>query len=180
MPYLIAAVVVVGVLCVLDLLLTYGVIRRLREHTELLSKRPAGMPDIIIGPGSTVGWFTATTVEGDALSAEDLPADTLVGFFSPGCGACGEKLPKFVDAAAAHPGGQEHVLAVVIGSEEDSKEQVAALSPKARVVVAQHGHEIENAFEVKGYPGFVLVGDDLVVKVSGDLELVAAAAEAVA
>ena len=37
MPILIAAVVVVGCLCLLDLLLTFGVIRRLREHTSMLT-----------------------------------------------------------------------------------------------------------------------------------------------
>ena len=37
MPIVIAAVTIVGVLCVLDLLLTFGVIRRLREHTAMLA-----------------------------------------------------------------------------------------------------------------------------------------------
>jgi thiol-disulfide isomerase/thioredoxin len=176
MSYLIAAGVVVGVLCLLNLLLTYGVIRRLREHTELLAQRPAGMPDIIAGAGSMVGAFTATTVEGDQLTADDLEPGTMVGFFSPGCGACVEQLPKFVDAAAAHPGGQDRVLAVVIGTQEDTAEQVAALSPKARVVVATGGAEIEKAFAVQGYPGFALIGDARVVTVSGGLTAVADAA----
>jgi thiol-disulfide isomerase/thioredoxin len=179
MSYLIAAVVVVGVLCLLNLVLTYGVIRRLREHTELLAQRSAGVPDAIAGAGSTVGTFTATTVDGDELAADDLEPGTLVGFFSPGCGACVEQLPKFVDAAAAHPGGQARVLAVVVGAEEDAAEQVALLSPKARVVVAPFGAEIEKAFAVKGYPGFALVGDARVVAVSGVLTEVADAAATV-
>lgn len=176
MPYVIAAVVVVGVLCVLDLLLTYGVIRRLREHTELLSRRPAGIPDIIIDAGSTVGSFAATTVDGDVLAEDDLAAGTIVGFFSPGCGACVEKLPTFVKVAAANPGGPDRALAVVVGGEEDTREQVAALAPAARVVVVQPGHEIETAFEVKGFPAFVLIGAGGVVTVSGGLEAVVAAA----
>ena len=32
-----AAIVVMGLLCLIDLLLTFGVIRRLREHTEQLA-----------------------------------------------------------------------------------------------------------------------------------------------
>jgi thiol-disulfide isomerase/thioredoxin len=180
MSYLIATVVVMGVLCVLNLLLTYGVIRRLREHTELLAQRPADLPDIVAGAGSTVGRYTATTVDGDALVADDLATGTLVGFFSPGCGACVEQLPRFVDAAAAHPGGQDRVLAVVVGGEEDVAEQVAALSPKARVVVAEHGSEIEKAFGVTGYPGYALIGAARVVMVSGGLDAVAAAAMGVA
>jgi hypothetical protein len=178
MPHLVAAVVVVGVLCVFNLLLTYGVIRRLREHTKLLSYRPAGLPDIIVGAGSMVGAFSASTIDGDLLSVDDLATGTMVGFFSPGCSACGEQLPKFVDAAAAHPCGQGHVLAVVIGSEDDAKEYVSSLLLKARVVVQPHGSEIEKAFAVKGYPSFALVGADGVVTVSGDLEEVATAAKA--
>jgi thiol-disulfide isomerase/thioredoxin len=178
-PYLVAAVVIVGILCLLDLVLTYGVIRRLREHTEQLAQRPATpFPDIIIGAGSTVGAFTATTEDGESISADDLQVDTLVGFFSPWCGACEEKLPSFLDAAAAHPGGRDHALAVVIGPAEDAKEQVAALSPKARVIVAPHGHDIEKAFEITGFPCFALLGEDLVVKASGALEAVAAKAAA--
>jgi thiol-disulfide isomerase/thioredoxin len=184
MPYLIATVVVVvvvvGVLCVLNLLLTWGVIRRLREHTELLAQRPAEFPDIVARAGSTVGGFTATTVDGDALIADDLATGTLVGFFSPGCGACVEQLPRFVDAAAAHPGGRNRVLAVVVGAEEDVAGQVAALSPKARVVVAEHGSEIEKAFGVTGYPGYALIGAARVVMVSGGLDAVAAAVKGVA
>jgi len=37
MAILSAAIVVVGLLCLADLLLTFGVIRRLREHTEQLT-----------------------------------------------------------------------------------------------------------------------------------------------
>lgn len=178
MVYLAAAVVVVGVLCVLNLLLTYGVIRRLREHNELLGQRRAGMPDLVIGAGSAVGAFTASTIDGDPLNVDDLATGTLVGFFSPGCSACVEQLPRFVDVAAAHPGGQDRVLAVVVGSEDGAAEYVSSLSPKARVVVEPHGSEIEKAFTVKGYPVFALVGAGGVVTVSGDLEKVAAAANA--
>jgi thiol-disulfide isomerase/thioredoxin len=180
MPYLVAAVVVIGVLCLLNLLLMYGVIRRLREHTESLAQRPARTPDIIAGAGSVVGAFTATTVDGDELAAEDLLPGTLVGFFSPGCGACVELLPKFVDYAATHPGGQDRVLAVVVGPEAETGDQMMALSPKARVVVASFDAEIVKAFEVQGYPGFALVGDARVVTVSGGLTAVAAAVKAIA
>lgn len=178
MVYLTVAVVVVGVLGVLNLLLTYGVIRRLREHTELLAQRPSAMPDVIAAAGSVVGAFAASTVDGGTVGADDLAAGTMVGFFSPGCSACVEQLPRFVDAAAAHPGGQDRVLAVVVGAEDGAAEYVSSLSPKATVVVERHGSEIEKAFAVKAYPGFALVGADGVVTVSGDLEKVAVAANA--
>ncbi|MFG6194312.1 hypothetical protein [Nonomuraea sp. JJY05] len=180
MPYLIAAVVLLGVLCSLNLLLTYGVVRRLREHTELLARRRADGPEAIIGAGSAVGAFTATTVDGDELAAKDLLAGTLVGFFSPGCGACVKLLPEFIDAAAVHPGGRDRVLAVVAGPEAEATDQVTALSPMARVMVASFDAEIVKAFEVLGYPAFALVGDARVVTVSGGLTAVATAVKAMA
>jgi thiol-disulfide isomerase/thioredoxin len=182
MSYLIAAVVVVGVLCVLNLLLTYGVIRRLREHNELLAHRgQLAVPDLVVGAGSLVGPFSAATVDGDELIADDLVPGTLVGFFSPDCPACDEQLPKFADVAAAHPGGPERVLAVMIAPGEVAAEQVAALSSRARLVVVPPGAEIEKAFGVKGYPAFALLGEDRVVTASGMLNaVVGATAEAVA
>ncbi|MGI5128073.1 hypothetical protein ACQEVB_14785 [Pseudonocardia sp. CA-107938] len=176
MAYLAAAVVVVGVLAVLNLLLSYGVIRRLREHSALLAQRPAGLPNAIAAAGSVVAPFTATTVDGRTVGV-DLAPGTLVGFFSPGCSACVEQLPLFVDAAAAHPGGPERVLAVVLGAAEGAEKYVDALSPQATVVVDRHGTEIENAFAVRAYPGFAMVGDGRVVTVSGRLAEVTAVAK---
>jgi len=158
MPYLIAAVVVVGVLCLFNLLLLYGVIRRLRTQPE---HHPAG----IARAGSVVGAFTAATTEGTELTAEDLLPDTLVGFFSPGCSACVGELPKFVDLAAGRP--QDRVLAVVVGPETAAAEQVSQLEPKAQVVVAQLGAEIVRAFDVQGYPSFAVVGADRELTTSG-------------
>lgn len=178
MQYLIAAVVIVGMLCVLNLLLTYGVVRRLREHGELLAQGPAAMPAPLAGVGSVVGEFTAITVDGDELVADDLAAGTLVGFFSLGCSGCLRELPRFVDAAAAHPGGPGRVLAVVIGGDEDAAEQVAALSPTARVVVAPPGAEIEKAFGVQGYPAFALLGEGRVVTAASGMLSAVADAEA--
>src|SRR6266540_695110 len=47
MRYLAAAVVLVGLLCSIDLILTLGVIKRLREHGEVLSRRGPWMSAIL-------------------------------------------------------------------------------------------------------------------------------------
>jgi thiol-disulfide isomerase/thioredoxin len=180
MTTLIAAVVLLALLCLANLVLTYGVIRRLREHTALLSQSAGGPPpDLILGPGSTVGPFTATTVDGAVVDGDDLAAGTLVSFFSPGCGACATQLPEFVQLAGNHPGGQDGVLAVVVGEEAESAEQLAALAPVARVVLAQPGHEIETAFRVQGFPSFAVIGDERTIRLSGGLRAVAPAATVV-
>lgn len=173
MPFLITAVVLVGLLCVLDLILTFGVIRRLRAHTAQLSTMAQIPPALVLGAGATVGSFEATTVDGSTVASADLSDRTLVGFFSPDCSLCKTELPRFVELAAAHPGGADQVLAVVVG-DGATDPYVLDLAPVARVVVAPPGHAIESAFQLRGYPTFALIGEEQVVRVAGSLDSVAA------
>ncbi|MGW1077954.1 TlpA family protein disulfide reductase [Streptomyces sp. NPDC002537] len=163
MPVLIAAVVLVGALCTLDLILTLGVVKRLREHTALISKLASSSPGRppVIGVGEEVGEFSAVAVDGDVVTRESLVGDTLVAFFSPSCGPCHEMLPKFVEYARAVDGGRDQVLAVVVGSPDRAKSQVTELSPVARVVV-EGGSEavLADAFQIKGFPTLLKVGQD--------------------
>jgi thiol-disulfide isomerase/thioredoxin len=168
-PYLVAGMLLVGGLCLLDLVLTLGVIRRLRVHTELLSRRgPGGQPPPMIPAGSTAGDFTTTTVDGETVSRAGLEAQTLVGFFTPHCGACKERLPDFVASAAAAPGGRDRVLAVIVGSVEDAAEYRDELSAVARVVIEEGSTgSIVGALQVTAYPTFVVLDGDATVLASG-------------
>ncbi|MEV7806795.1 TlpA disulfide reductase family protein [Microbispora sp. NPDC088329] len=157
MPFLIALVVLVGVLCVLDLLLTLGVIRRLRVHGEMLAARPAAQPEPMLAAGGTARPFSAVTVDGVPLSDTSLADPTLLGVFSTGCPACVERLPLFVERARAFPGGRDHVVAVVVGPEDAAAEDVRELRPVAHVVVEDHGGAVARAFRVTGFPSFALV-----------------------
>ncbi|MEV1329730.1 hypothetical protein AB0J20_09165 [Micromonospora costi] len=139
MPVLVAATVLLGLLTLVNLLLILGVVRRLREHTELLS-RPSPRDDARVLPaGATVGDFTATTTDGQPVSRDALVDETLVGFFSPGCDACDALLPEFIDRAATAPRGRAGVLAVVEADQDAAQRYVAMLSPVARVVRQQPG-----------------------------------------
>src|SRR5258708_33673625 len=109
-----SAVALVGVLCLLDLVLTFGVIRRLREHTRLLAQAGPGRPPELLDPGASIGEFEAATIEGETLSLAALKLETVVGFFSPTCKPCRELLPGFVDRAAGLR--REQVLAVILGN----------------------------------------------------------------
>jgi hypothetical protein len=170
MSYLTAAVLIVGVLCVLDLVLTFGIIRRLREHTELLSRRadgPRGSLDIVISPGQVVGDFAAVTTDGDPLSRAALTGQTLVAFVSPDCKGCTERLPGLVERAQVMPGGRTQVLAVVAGEQDTNAELRAMLEPVARVVTDGHYDALAQAFKVRGFPAFALVAGGGVVVASG-------------
>jgi hypothetical protein len=164
MAALVAAVVLVGLLGLVNLLFTFGVIRRLREHTELLDqlgRRSVGAPvAAILEPGRTVADFDTTTVDGDRLTG--LAGTTLVGVFSPGCPACAEQLDHFVAYARTLPGGRSQVLTVVVGTEAESASYVERLEASARVVREPMDGPMSTALAVRGFPAFAVVDGDVV------------------
>jgi peroxiredoxin len=159
MPFLTAAVVLVGALCVLDLVLTLGVIRRLRELATTSADR-RGAPSADIEVGTPVGDFETVTSAGEHLSRAELTEDTLVAFFAPGCAPCVEKLPGFTAHAAVRPGGRRRVLAAVVGEPAEAREFAEPLAAVARVVVEEPGGALSRAFGVHAYPTMLRVAPD--------------------
>jgi thiol-disulfide isomerase/thioredoxin len=162
MPYLAAAVVLVGVIAVLDLLLTVGVVRRLREQADALRElRQASDSDadveVILPAGRTVAEFSAGTVSGRTLSRDGLTGTTLVGFFSPHCEPCRDQLPDFLAYAAGFDGA---VVAVAAGEPAETASLVAELAAVAEVVTQPENGPLEKAFGVRGYPALCLVEPD--------------------
>ncbi|MFI6456364.1 TlpA disulfide reductase family protein [Streptosporangium amethystogenes] len=197
MPFLTAAVVLVGMLCLLDLLLTFGVIRRLREHTthleKLLGDSRSGDPFPALG--ERVGEFAATTTDGEPVSRDLLAGETVVAFFSPGCGPCREKVPVFVELARERALDRQQLLAVVVDETKEpvgtagtagtqpggveAKEMAEALAPVARVVLEGEEHPVATAFTVHAFPAFCLVDAEGVVRaVTSDLDQLLVATQA--
>lgn len=166
MAYLAAAVVLVGVLCILNLVLTFGVVRRLREHTRIISKVTQAEPNIA-GPGTRIGDFNVESVAGAIVSASTLVEGTLVGFFTPGCGPCEERMPKFIDYASASGRSRDRVLAVVAAADElDAADYVRRLSAVASVVVEPTEGPVEKAFAATAFPVWCTVGSNGVIRES--------------
>ncbi len=157
MPFLTALVLGVGVLCLIDLVLTVGVIRRLRAHEEMLSARPVASPSIVLPPGATIGGFSAVSTDGVHVSDETLTEPVLVGVFSPGCSACHDRLPQFAERARSFPGGRGNVLAVLVGTEEEVAEERRTLEPVALVLIEEYGTGLTKALQVNGFPSLALV-----------------------
>jgi thiol-disulfide isomerase/thioredoxin len=175
--YVVAALVVTNALTLLNLLLLFGVIRRLREQSvPPLGGQPAddGLP-----VGTRVEAFETTDIDGHAVRLDELPAGAIVGFFSPGCGPCETLLPKFVAHSEALPGGRGSALAVVVGAPDDAADYVVRLSRVARVVVEDSpGAAVGHAFRVSGYPTvFQLDGDGTVLFSGASLERLPVPAE---
>jgi len=173
MAVLYSIVAVVGLVCLLDLLLTVGVIRRLREHTQLLAGgSPDGPPPaVMLGPDEQVGTFEAEATTGESITHEVFQdGPTLVGVFAHGCSSCEERLPQFVDYAKEFRGGPERVLSVVVGDAENGHLHLDDLQAVSRVVLeSRPGAPITTALGVKGYPAFAMVGADGTVRSSGTL-----------
>lgn len=166
MAYLVAGLILVGAIASLNLLLTVGVIRRLRELDAQLPQRR--LDTALLPAGTTVDDFAAGTTDGATVSRRTLRGDTVVGFFSPGCEPCEALQPAFVEYAATVSGGRDHVIAVVAGDPDEAAPVVARLSGVARVVVeAPAGGAVARAFHVRGYPALFHVDGTGEVRASG-------------
>ncbi|MDK0518195.1 hypothetical protein [Streptomyces sp. ML-6] len=159
MPVLAGLVVLVGLLCALDLVLTVGVIKRLREHSEQIARVGRG-PASSITKGERVHPFRTVTTEGQQLDQEQLVDNTAVAFFTPDCKMCRETMPKFLEYARALPGGRRQALAVVVGEEDETAAYAAQLAPVAQVVVEERGGPMSLAFAVIGFPALLQVARD--------------------
>ncbi|MEU5266143.1 TlpA disulfide reductase family protein [Amycolatopsis sp. NPDC021455] len=154
MPFVVAALVLLGLLCLLNLLLTVGILRRMRARTA------SGTP-FALRPGSAVGEFAVTTTDGEPLTLASL--NGTVAFFSADCAACHETLPDFLAYARAQ--GRGNVFAVFGGDEPDT---VRALAEVAHVVTADlDGGPVAAAFRNTWTPALYVVADGRVAATAG-------------
>jgi thiol-disulfide isomerase/thioredoxin len=165
MPIVITAIVVVGGLCLLDLLLTFGVIRRLREHTSMLTGARNSEPPIGLAAGKRPGAFSAVTTSGDEVTGA--AGLRVVAFFSSWCSTCPERVPPFVEYLSAHHIERTSVLAVVAADDPTPAPYLEQLAEVALTCVEPTRGEIATAFQVAGFPVFFLLDVDGVVAVSG-------------
>lgn len=156
MPILIAAVIVVGAMCLLDLLLTFGVIRRLREHTAVLGSPPPDprSPAIGLAEGERAGAFSAITTTGSLV--DSVTGLRVVAFFTTSCAICAKRVTPFGDYLREHRIGRDSVLAIV-GAGIDRPPYLDELTEVAMVCLEQEDGAMAKAFKVGGFPAFCLL-----------------------
>jgi hypothetical protein len=157
---------VVGVLCLINIALMLGVIRRLNDHSRMLAEKApgrAGPAPLGVPPGERVGDFTVTAVNGEPVSRSDLNGSTLIGFLAPGCPSCEASLPEFITRAEAAMGGRDQVLAIVLGRSAAAGELCDQLARVARVLTETEGGPLVTAFGVGALPAFALLSGDTMV-----------------
>ncbi len=166
MSILVVAVVIVGVLCLTDLLLTFGIIRRLREHTALLSEQGhADLPVTGLAVGEVPEPFAVPTTEERLQTG---PAGLrLVAFFSSSCSICPKRVPSFTDYVLANGIHRNDVLAVVLGAADEPAPYLDQLTTVAQTRLEPENGELARAFKVSGYPAFCLLDPDGAVLASG-------------
>ncbi|MEU8660836.1 hypothetical protein [Actinoplanes philippinensis] len=165
MLYLTVAVTVAIAATALNLLLTFGVIRKLKVHDAKLADRNAVIQEATLPPGTSVPAVRATTVDGGAVSSVRPGSAQLIGFFSVGCGACDDRIPEFV--AYQQRTGVAAVAVVVTGA-DDSGPYVARLSPHVDVVVEPERGPLATVFAVTSFPALCLVDARGVVVAGGN------------
>ncbi|WP_159104567.1 MULTISPECIES: hypothetical protein [unclassified Plantactinospora] len=148
LPILTAAVVLVGALGLLNLALTLGLVRRMRQYGHLLEGlEPAELGASTKPVGSAVAPFTATALDGTVVDADWFTEPVVVGFFSPGCPACKDLIPGFVAVAATR-----RALAVVEKGPEPADEYTEPLSRVATVLADEQARGAVAAFGVRAFP----------------------------
>ncbi|GAB3804041.1 peroxiredoxin family protein [Micromonospora zhanjiangensis] len=166
MSVVVAAIAVLAILTLLNLLLTFGVIRKLREQ-ELTAVRPP----VTLSVGARVPDFTASTAGGDVVSVAALrPSGGLVAFLAPDCSGCQEQLPAVRSALAEALDTPMAVLVVVTRlrpesahTDNEDTDLVAALGvadSRAAIVHEPLDGTLQSAFQVAAFPGFYLVDTD--------------------
>ena len=165
MYYLATAVIIALIGTAANLLLTFGVIRKLREHDSLLAGTASGRSDATAPAGATVAAVTATTVDGLAVSSRHAGGTLLVGFFSPGCEPCEERIPEFI---RYHERTGVEALAIVVGDEAEGRSHLTNLAGHVDVVVEPRDGTFATAFQVTSYPALCLVDPAGVVLAGGN------------
>ena len=156
MYVLIALVVLLGGIALVDLVLTVGLVRRLRQFAE-----GAGSNH---GPGPVAQ--TTGLQRGAAAPDLGIPdavgVPALVAFLSTDCSACSDYVPEVRAFAAEFPG---IVVAVLSGRAPKYEKYRAALGGRVRVVeysgrLSAEDDSLINGFEVRSWPSFYMVAAD--------------------
>lgn len=182
MSWVAAAIAVLFLLGAINLLLTLGVVRRLREYADVLSGMKSLVPSggsRLLPVGESPGDFSTLTTDGETVSRSSLRDGSVVAFWGPHCQPCAAKLPALLELLASLPGGRQAALTVVQGGEAESAALVSRLRPVTRVVVEPNAGPTASAFQARATPTLYVLDAEGRVRAAGhDPERLSLAANA--
>ncbi|GGM49479.1 hypothetical protein ACFFX1_22910 [Dactylosporangium sucinum] len=158
------AVIAALVISLLNLTLTFAIVRRMRDNpTEPghgHGQQHGNHSMSLVPVGARVGPFRATTPGGVVVTTEDVATDSVVAFVSATCETCKQVLEQLER--------QQHTLGTLVvfvfGVEADV-EAIAARLSAARVAMAAVGGDVAAAFGgIDGYPRVVRVTGGVIAR----------------
>jgi peroxiredoxin len=161
MSVLNVAVILIAAGLALNLLLTTGLIRRVREiatkpdrGTQLRLPAAPGLSS-----GDLVPEFASTTVFGKTITNRALYGSPwVIGFFSSGCRACREHILDYGDYLAGLRSSSGAGLVVVVGTDERGKDLVATGQRLTDLLIVEDlGGALSDSFAVQAFPSFFAV-----------------------
>lgn len=166
---LFALIALLAVLLVVNLLLTFALIRRVAELDP--SRGPgATVPSV----GTAVGAFAAVTVDGDSFGLDDLrSADLAVLFMMTGCEPCHELLTDLSTRQIMDTGP----IFAFIGHHGDPADEAvmayrSALPAGIRCAVTSPTGEIAQAFGVRAFPTALRIEHSVITVAGRSLDAV--------
>ncbi|MFJ7630083.1 TlpA family protein disulfide reductase [Streptomyces sp. NPDC097595] len=157
MAVLTAAVVVLGLLCLLNLAVSTAVIRRLRLLGVRMNPVPGAGPAI----GDLVPAFDVVAEDGTALNPDFLHGrHTLIAFLSTTCSACVAHAPELALRAAGLGASGTQVLMVLLDDGADARGLRKLLSPAGTLLTGENALAFMTACQVEATPTYWLTGED--------------------
>lgn len=157
---LVASVVLLAVLVVANMLLTWGMMRRLRALQEQVAEGALPAPANGLHPGDPAPDFSALTPAGDTVTRDEVVrGETVLVFMSPHCEACETHLPTVRQLGRAATGPA--AVAVIDGTREESGHLLDGLQGDVPVLFAPRGTtDLLERYQVFTYPSSYVVGAD--------------------
>lgn len=157
---MLVAIVLLSVLVVANMLLTWGMVRRLRMLQEQVAAGGHPSPENGLHPGDPAPDFTALTPAGDTVTRDEVVSgETVLVFMSPHCEACEEHLPTVRELGRV--AGGPAALAVVDGTREESGHLLDGLQGEVPVLFAPRGvSDLFDRYQVVTFPSSYVVGAD--------------------
>lgn len=150
MQILTAAVILVGILCVFNLILADAIIRRLRAVTARLDGAPGA--EVLLPVGTEIG-----EVPEDAAPIKQ--GSKTVVLMSTTCTACLATLDATASYARSLPGGAADILVAIDGEGGHLDEIAAALGEPTTLVTGPVAAGLVRSLNGRAFPSFYLLED---------------------
>lgn len=161
--FVLVAVGLLSILVLLDLTLTFAIIRRLRVHTGKLDElEKTFQPQLGLAVGEVVPDFETSTITGESVTRELLVRrGGVVAFLSTQCDACREQAPALeAYLRASQAAGGSALVVVTTDNGESAVDLVGPVYEKVSVVTEADQGPVQRAFQVTAYPCIFLISPE--------------------